>query len=217
MAKVDIVLVRKRVLEKLLASPLAARYTDAIGTNAEYPMLAEITDTIIDIDALLILAHINVEGDPVRAEFMAEQVAKHGDYLNIDGDIDVDPDGNGSFKPARYASSRAEIMEIIANPTLYPDAKRWVFVEDSRIFTPAKVVKVWHSNFVKGDVCQAPEFDTLAEIAGTISALEKDGGNTSFFARHGQYLDWHISNNIKGESQVLPDVEAIETSLRQTR
>lgn len=213
---VDIVKVRTRVISLLMANRLSP-YTDAVGGNSRYPVKTEFTDTTLQVDALIIQARVSTPGDPHRSRFItSEDGLAHGAYITghtgTHGDVDVAI--GADYQPARYAKSRAEVISLVEHPAIYPNTERWAFVEDSRVFHNGDAARVWRSTFTKTDDCQAPEEDELAEVAGTLGFLPKDGAVTpELYDRGAQYFMWYIETQIKGKSVVLPEIEVIERQL----
>lgn len=177
---VDVNAVAKRVIELLLAAGRASRYTAVVGDNARYAVTQEILDAILEADANVCRAICETPGHPYAAAF----VTPTGNLASgtiipayVGCPIDVTVDGEFS----RLAESRAEILEILANPTLYPDVEAWHFIENSILYHTGTDGIVKHPAFTKTSACQAHESYQSADVAGAISLLPKDGGDDSFF------------------------------------
>lgn len=217
MALCDITRIRKRVISLLLANRLAP-YTDAVQGNSRYSVLTEFSDTILEVDAMIVQARISTPGDPHRERFMTtfSPDLANGDLIpahsGAHGDVDVKV--GAAWAPARYAKSRAEVISLVEHPVIYPDCERWVFIEDSRIFHNGAAARVMSPTFTKTAVCQAPEEDELAEIAGALGMIPKDGAVTPEIHDKGaQFFTWYIETQIKGKNLILPEAEQIERQL----
>lgn len=216
MAVANLVRIRTRVISILLANRLAP-YTDAVGGNSRYPVITEFTDTTLEADSVLIHARISTPGDPYRAGFMGASInLANGDripaHIGAVGDIDVAI--GATFAPARFAKSKAEIIALIEHPLLYPGARRWAFIEDGRVFHNGDAARVWYPTYSKSAVCQSPEVDELALVAGTLGFVPKDGAVTpEIYEKGASYFQWYIETQIKGKNVILPEVEVIERQL----
>ena len=145
MADADITLIRAQVLEKLLAAPRAARYTDAIGENSDYPILNEITDNILIIDADICNLIIATPGHPFRSKFMvASGNLLHGDFVPVHtgahGDVQVSV--GGIFDFSKTAKSRDEVLHMRSFPNLYGQSRHH-YIEDSVVSHNGDFAKVW--------------------------------------------------------------------------
>lgn len=216
MPVVNIATVRTRVINLLLANRLAPN-TDAVGGNSRYPTLGEFTTTILEVDAMIVGARIATPGDPYRTGFIASSAnLAHGDrvpgHTGAKGDIDVAI--GATFAPARYAKSRAEVIALKEHPLLYPNSQRWAFIEDSRVFHNGDAARVYYPVFTKTAACQAPEEDELAEVAGTLGFMPKDGAvSPEIYDRGAQYFMWYIDKQIKGKNTIVTEIEQIERQL----
>lgn len=224
MATVSLIRVKKRVISVLMANRLDP-YSGEIPTpasNSRYQSTEEIEDAALEADALIVQARISTPGDPYGNSWRAYSpslangalIPAHLGAITgaevADGDIDDD----ASYQPARFTSSRAEILAMRAHPALYPDSKRWVFIEESIIYHNGDAARVWRPAFTKSDACQAPETDEMAVIAQTLAILPKDGAVTpEIYQAAAQYAEWYISTQIKGLNMALPNVEQIEQQL----
>lgn len=187
MALVNIVNVRTRALELLLASPDAARYTDAIGTNSEYAVKQEITDAILATDfdicgAIIDLAESGSgagfmfpSGSLVTGAFIPSHEGSRGNVELFDGSAWVD---------GLLASSEDEIAEMLASPTLYANAGLWYFIKFRQIRHNASLARVYLPTITKTAACQAHERYENAELWGAVMTLEKDGSDQSFFRKY---------------------------------
>lgn len=216
MAQCNIQRIRTRAIAILLANRLSS-YSDLVGGNSRYPVTQEFTDTILEVDAMVVNARLSNPGDPYRPGFMIAPSVNlaHGDlipsHIGAHGDVDVSI--GGVFEPARYAKSRAEVIALREHPALYPNTKRWAFIEDNRVFHNGDAARVWYPSFTKGSVCQAPEQDELAEICGTVAMMPKDGAVTpELYGQLGQYFAAYLAM-LRGEKATLPPIEEVERQL----
>lgn len=220
MAVVNIVTVRKRVISLLLANRLAP-YTDNVGNNSRYPVLAEFTDTILEVDGMLIQARISNRDDPYRPQFMVES----GDLANgafisphvgVNGEVIIFPEGEGGgtleFQPALQAKSRDEVQEMIAYPTLYP-TKLWAVIEEGQVFHNGGAVRVRYPSYTKTALCQSPEVDELAVICGTVGFLPKDGSVTPELYEAGYRYCTAYEQRLRGIEIPLPEIQQIKRQL----
>ena len=215
----NIVTVRKRVISAL-QSNRTAPYSGAVGTgsstNSRYQSTTEITDAILEVDSLIVQARLSNPGDPYRSQFMSASASIPNNtmipaHVGAQGNLDIDT-GSG-FVAARTAKSRAEMAEVLANPTLYPSAAGWGIIEDSQVLYDGDNAQVWIPSFVKTTVCQAPETDELAEVMGTIGMLPKDGSVTpELYSTGASYLAAYIQM-LQGKNVTLPETEQLEKML----
>lgn len=220
MPAVSLLTVKKRVNAILMTNRLSP-YAGVVGTgsvgNSRYQSDDEIQDTILEADAVICQARISTPGDPYRntwVSFTADlaHAALIPPHIGSVGGVDVKV--STTYTPARFASSKAEILAMRAHPALYPDAKNWAFIEDAVIYHNGDFARVWRSTFTKSATTQAPEQDEMAVIAMTLGMLPKDGAVTpEIYDAGARYAQWYIQSVIKGLSVNLPEVEQIESQL----
>lgn len=211
---------QKRVISILMANRLSP-YAGTVGTgssqNSRYQVTQEITDAILEADAVICQARISMPGDPYRntwVTFSADlaHAALIPPHIGSVGGVDVKV--GSTYTPARFTSSKAEILAMRAHPTLYPNAQNWAFLEDAVIYHNGDYARVWRSLFTKSSVCQSPEQDQTAVIAGAVGTLPKDGAVTPEIYQMGaNYFQWYIESVIKGNPVPLPEVQQIEQRL----
>lgn len=223
MAVVSISRVRKRVIELLLAAGRGARYADAVADQKRYTVLQEITDAVVESDMQRCAVIISTVGHPYRASFMTPTGnLATGDFITPagiaqHGKVEIDPTGTGTFKAGRLAKSHDHLLEIIHHPTLFPNSKRWYWIEDSVIEHSGSAAKVWYPSFTKNDAaCQAHELYTAGVLAGTIPLLRKDGGDPSFFDDYAEMAA--VGDElIAARAKALPDIEELRAMMRERR
>ena len=216
----DIVLVRKQVLEKLIAMGIATRYQDLIGNNSSYASLQELTDKILMVDAAICLDIISTEGHPYLNKFMTLSTTEFSsgdkitEHLGIYGDVVVAlTDADKVYKPSVPTKSREEILRMIDNETLYGGPSRHHFIEQNFIyhsgFQDSASAKVYYPVFTKTAACQSPQQYEDALIYGTVDIAEKFNSDDPFFARNRDaYL--LCRQMIKGGAEFLPAAEQID-------
>lgn len=214
----DIARIRKGVVSALNASRLSP-YAGTIPSppsNSRYQDVNEFNDTILMIDGMCVQARIDNPGDPYRPAFItATANLANGDFIpaHIGANGSVDVAIGATFGPARYAKSRAEMIAIQTHPLLYPDAKRWAFVEDGQIWHNGDAARVWRSTYTKTAACQSPEVDEYAIKCGTIAGLVKDGSVTpELYGQCGNYFAVYLQM-IRGGNVILPEVVTVERQL----
>lgn len=225
MPAVSLQRVQKRIVSLLFANRLAP-YSGLIPTpasNSRYQSLPELTDAILEFDGVIVQARMNIPGDPFRTTWMAisediqngQLIPPHiGSAGNVEVGILDEDTQEYTYTPARYASSRAEILAMRAHPTLYTDAELWAFTEDGTLYHNGDVGRIWRPQYTKSSVCQAPDVDELAVVAGTLGGLPKDGAVTpEIYSAGASYAQWYIASQIKGDRIALPEVEQIESRL----
>lgn len=219
MPAVNLLTVQKRVISILFANRLNP-YAGTIptpATNSRYQVTQEITDTILEADAIIVQARISTPGDPYRNTWVSftpdlAHAALIPPHIGSVGGVDVKV--GDTYTPARFTSSKAEILAMRAHPALYLDAKNWAFIEDAVVYHNGDSARVWRSTFTKSAVCQSPEQDELAVIALTLGALPKDGSVTpEIYAAGAAYGQWYTDSQIKGMAVALPEVQQIESQL----
>lgn len=211
---------QKRVISILMANRLSP-YAGVVGTgasqNSRYQVTQEITDAILEADAVICQARISTPGDPYRntwVSFSADlaHAALIPPHIGSVGGVDVKV--GETYTPARFTSSKAEILAMRAHPTLYPNAQNWAFIEDSQLFHNGDFGRVWRSMFTKSAACQSPEQDQTAVIAGAVGSLPKDGSVTpEIYSMGASYFQWYIDSEIKGKPVPLPEIQQIEQRL----
>src|ERR1700754_3340058 len=168
----DIATISRRVVSALMANRLAP-YSGGVGTgegtNSRYQSDEEITDAILEIDAVIVQTRLANPGDPYRSMFMgvteSTELANNAfipAHIGAQGNLDIKV--GGQYQAAKIAPSRSEMASVIANPTLYPNADGWGLIEDSQITFQGDKGQVWVPSFIKTAECQAPQVDELAEI-----------------------------------------------------
>lgn len=210
---------QKRVHSILMTnrlSPYAGTVGTGSGGNSRYQSDQEITDAILEADAVICQARISTPGDPYRNTWVTTSGdLAHGALIpaHIGSVGGVEVKVGSTYTPARFASSKAEILAMRAHPTLYPDAKNWCYLIDGQIFHNGDSARVWRSTFTKSAAPQSPEQDEWAVICGAISGLAKDGANTpEIYSQCGQYFQSYIQM-LRGESVVVPQVEVAELAV----
>lgn len=219
MPAVSLQIVKRRVISILMANRLAP-YAGVVGTgsagNSRYQSDQEIEDTILEADAVIVQARISTPGDPYRNTWVTAtadlaHAALIPPHIGSVGGVDVKV--GSTYTPARFASSKAEILAMRAHPALYPDAKNWAFILDSVIYHNGDSARVWRSTFTKSATTQSPEQDEPAVVCGAISFLPKDGSVTpEIYENCARYFQAYIQM-IKGDEVALPKVEQLETVL----
>jgi hypothetical protein len=141
-------------LELLLASPRGARYGGTAGGKSSYSVTQEVTDACVEGDMLTCMAIIETLGHPYRSGFMvASANLATGDFIpahiGSHGRVVIDPTGTDTFKGGILAASMDELVEALHNPVLYPNAKRFYFIEDNCIEHLGSAAKVYYPLFTK--------------------------------------------------------------------
>lgn len=199
-AVADISLVRKQVLEMLVLMPVAARYSDSIGTNSFMLVLQELTDKILIIDEAIVTQDIiTQEGHPYINKFMTlSSTFSSGDriseHLGVYGDVLVAPDIGGTYGPSTAVKSREEILRMVDNATLYGGPSRHHFIQGHVLYhagyQAAPSGKVYYPVFTKSStLCQCPDAYTDVLISGTIDLCEKLNSDDPIFKKnHDLYM-----------------------------
>lgn len=161
---------QKRVISILQANRLNP-YGGVVGTgssqNSRYQVNQEITDAILEADAVICQARISTPGDPYRNTWMSVSAdiangALIPPHIGVVTGLQVKV--GSTYTDARFATSRAEMLALRAHPTLYPNAKNWGFVESGLLYHNGDFARVWRSTFTKSAACQSPEQDQTAVI-----------------------------------------------------
>lgn len=217
MPQTNLLLCQKRVVSILFANRLNPYAGTASGSNSRYQVTQEITDSILEADAVICQARMNTPGDPYRSSWLVVSAdINNGELIPAHtgsvGGVEVAI--STTYAPARFASSRAEILAMRAHPLLYTNAERWAFIEDGTLYHNGTTGRVWVPEFTKSSVCQSPDVDQTAVIAGALAGLPKDGAVTpEIYGAGATYMQWYIASQIKGERIALPEVEQIEQKL----
>lgn len=209
MAVADITRIKKRLIAILRAGPRNAAYSATVGTTtgtARYPSDQELTDAILEADARVVAAIIETIGHPYRNQFFTtsgnlssgELIPAH---VGKDAIIKVDGD------PVRLASSLNQMLEIIANPTLYTTGKL-AYIEDTYIFHNGTLATVAYPNFTMTTVCQSPESYESAVLCGSVGILAKDGASSDYYS---YYSNLYVAQEtaIRGQELVIPEIEQL--------
>lgn len=229
MPTVDINLIVRQSLEKLLAAPRANRYPNplAIGQNADFPILQEIKDNALIIDQALCTDIISAPaGHPYATNFMTpSKPLSNGDrvppHIGSDGDVVVAlTDTNKVYKPSEVAKSRGEILRMIDNETFYGGPSRFHFIEGGFLyhsgFQDSPSAKVYYPVFTKSSICQCPEAYTDVLLFGTVSLCEKIDMTDAFFQKYnGLYLAGR--QMIKQGAEYIPPQEQLEQAIDARR
>lgn len=220
MPSVNLQQCQKRIISILMAnrlSPYAGTVGTGSGQNSRYQVNQEITDAILEADAVICQARISTPGDPYRntwVNFTADlaHAALIPPHIGSVGGVDVKV--GSTYTPARFTSSKAEILAMRAHPALYPNAQNWCFIEDAIIYHNGDSARLWRTTFTKSAVPQAPEQDQTAVIAGALAGLAKDGAVTpEIYTMGATYFQWYLQTQIKGQMVALPEIQQIEQKL----
>jgi hypothetical protein len=210
--------VRNRVVELLLASGRGARYTGAVSAtdgNGRFEVTQEMTDAIIEADMAVCLACIETVGHPYRVGFLVASSSLANEdllpsHVGADGVVKIDETGTGTFKDGILAESKDDLLEALRNPTLYPDSKRYYWLEDSQVVHGGASARVYYPSFTKNDAaCQAHEAYTSAVIAGALAGLKKDAVGDDFIAYYARQFEMML-RDIKGRLLVIPETQQFE-------
>lgn len=207
MAVCDITRIRKRVIELLVAGARASRYQDILGTNADYAALQEISDVILAIDFDICGDIVDDPDSPSGTAFMFPTASlTSGDFIPASegarGNVEL-YDGS-AWKAGLLAASEDEIAEMLASPSLYANAGLWYFPKLRQIFHNASAARIYLPTLTKTAACQAHERYENAEVFGSVSALEKDGADQSFFKKY-ENLYMTERARLKGTRGVITD------------
>lgn len=214
MATVDITDVKKRVIAILLAAPQTAPYSGSvIGLNSQpatgrYGSNDEIERAILEADARVCLAIIESIGNGYRSQFLTESTGlSSGDnipaHVGQIGLVKVDD------SPARLARSRNQMIQVIENPELYPEAQKWFWTDDVTIYHNGTEATVEYPSFEIDTDCQSPDVYESAVVSGSVGLLMKDGGASDYY---GYYARLYAQQEalIRGGATVIPPVEEYE-------
>lgn len=212
----DIVLVRTQVLEKLLASPKAARYTDAIGTNSEFSVLQELTDNILLADEIICGDIIATAGHGWRQQFMGwssnlQSGNKIPKFIGAPGAVKTKV-GSADFTFSQLAKDRDEVLAMIRHPTLY-ESKNFHWIEDGLIYTPADYAQVQFPSFTREATCQSPQIAEPALIFGGISLSEKTDNDNPFFRKYDALFQ--AAREFVRTGQIIPPQTQLEKMIEQ--
>lgn len=225
MAVCDITLVRKQVLEKLVAMPraISQRYTDAIGEGSDYAVLQEITDGILLVDESICTDIISApSGHPYASQFMTLSAAlSNGDkvpgHIGSYGDVRVAV--ATVYGPSEEAKSRGDILRMIDNAALYGGPSRFHWIENNFIFhagdQDVPSVKVYYPVFSKTAACQTPDNYTEVLQYGSIQIQQKMDSEAAFFK---DYRDLYLIGRqmIKSGAEFIPPQQQLEAAMRRT-
>lgn len=213
----DLVLVRTQVIEKLLAGPDGARYSDALGENSDFENVDELSDNILIIDGVVVNDIISTPGHPYRPFFMfPSPVLSHGDFVpaTTGGYGDVQVSLSGVFDYAIPAKSRDEILAMRKSPALYGGPSRYYYLEDGVIYITGDTAKVWYPQYTKTALCQSPEAYTDILIYGAVQFAHKYDMDSEFFKKYyGLFMT--CRQMIKGGVEIIPAQEVLEASMRK--
>ncbi len=212
----DIDFITKQVLEKLLATPEAARYTVAIGTDSEFTVLQEIKDNVLIVDERICIEDIlGVPGHPWRQQFMVwSGDLSSGDAITktvVPYGFVQTKVGSASYEYSTQAEGRDEILRMIKFSSLYSNLN-YHWIEDGVVLTPATTAKVQYAEFTRGSACQAPATATAALIFGGIQQCEKRDSGSDVYSNYGKLFEMarpYIRNN-----QIVPPQESLEKQLQ---
>jgi hypothetical protein len=207
--------IRKRVVGALFANrldPYSATVGTRSATNSRYQSDDEITDAILQADAMVCQAIIETSGHPYLSLFLTPSG-------NLSNGAAIPPHIGSIAKilvdgtPSRQTTSLAELLEVRTNPLLYPAAAKWHFIESSYIYNTGTNAVVYYPNFTIGQQCQAHIAYEAAVFALSMGILAKDGANTPEV--YGQYgnIGTAYLQMIRGQQETLPTIEQVEGQL----
>jgi hypothetical protein len=201
-----------------MASPRSARYSGTVSAtegSARFEVLQEITDAIIEADMLVCLAVMDTPGHPYRVSFMTASSNLANEayvpaHVGAHGDVQIDETGTGSFKGGMLAASKDEVLEVIQCPTLYANAKRFYFIEDSKLYHTGSAARIYYPSFTKNDsACQAHEAYTSAVIAGAVASLVKDATGDEFALFYARQFE-SMLGMIREKLLAVPELQQYE-------
>lgn len=214
----DLVLVRTQVIEKLLAGPDGARYTDALNPdNSDFEEIDELTDNILIIDGVVVNDIISTPGHPYRPFFMLPSAPLvSGDFIPATtgavGDVQISI--AGVFDYATLAKSRDEVLAMRRNAALYGGTSRYFYIEDGVIHITGDTAKVWTPQYTKTALCQSPEAYTDILVYGAVQFSHKYDMESEFFKKF-YALFTTCRQMIKGGVEIIPAQEILEASMRK--
>lgn len=184
-----------------------------IGSNGQpatqrYPTDSEIQQACLEGDARVCVAICETEGHPYAPQFYTTSTVTSGSaitaHLGVTALVVVD----GS--PARYAKSMDQMLEVIANPTMYPVAAKWCYISGDILFHNGvdPDATVTYPTFVMTAACQAPDGYESADVCVSVSLLAKDGASSDYYSYYSRlYLQQEAA--IRGQQLAVPSIEAI--------
>lgn len=186
------------------------------GQVGRYQSDQELTDAILQADVQVCEAICSVSNHPARAAFL---VGVSGNLLNgtllpvatgMIGQVLL-TSGNNVFIPGKLARSKDEITEAIElGADVYGNIAGFYFVQDNLIYHTSLAARVGYCVVAIGTSPQAPDIYEQVIIDGALSALLKDGGDTSQHQISEQKFQAGISN-----IRAFPRVETEQQSFER--
>jgi len=211
----DIEFIGPQVLEKLLATPEAARYTFATGSDSEFQIVQEIRDNILIVDERICVEDIiGTPGHPWRQKFMQWSTGiasgvKITDTVCPYGFVQTKV-GSADYEFSTQAKNRDEILRMIKFKSLYSNLN-FHWIEDGVVLTPADTAKVQYAEFTRTAACQAPATATAALIYGSIQQCEKRDSGSDVYSDYGKLFE--MARPYIRQNQIIPPAEQLEMAL----
>lgn len=202
----------KRVNNILLASPRTNPWSaSVVGLNgqpatARYPTDEEIEQACLEGDARTCVAIIETEGHPQAPTFYTTSTVASGaaipGHLGVTALVTIDD------SPARYAANMDQMLEVVANPTMYPVATRWAYIFGNILLHNGTEAVVTYPAFTMTSACQAPDGYESVDVCNAVSLLAKDGAASDYYSYYSQ-LALQQEAAIRRRELIIPQIEAI--------
>lgn len=205
--------VEKRVIAILLAGPRTDPYSDTVlGSNGQpatgrYQSDEEIERGCLESDSRVVTAIIETEGHPSAPLYYTTS----GTLLNgaaITGHVGVNALVKVNGIPARAAKNMDQMLEVIANPTMYPVASRWFYIFGTILLHNGTGATVTYPTFAFTSACQSPDAYESAVVCGAVALLSKDGAASDFYSYYAN-LYARQEAAIRGQQLTIPEIEKI--------
>jgi hypothetical protein len=194
MAVADITRIQKRVVQLLNARSSDVNYSASpSGKNTAFLSTQEITDAILEADAMVVIQGILASVDhPLRAAFLVASAnlasgAAIPECVGPIGRVDLSQDGS-TWTPGIWNGKDDVLMGRMFTTTPLPYTQTSGFIgyynlSDNSIYHTSTHARIYLPQFTRTSACQAHEGLESAIIAGAIMLLKKDSSN----AEHDYY------------------------------
>lgn len=135
--------------------------------------------------------------------------AKYGTAIDLTGA------GSGSstiviqYVDGEQTQSKDEVLEVNTNPQVFGSLPGYVpgfwFIEGDVVYTTSPLCKVTYTDYTLTSSPQAPESYLWAVVAGAVSRLLKDGGDSQMAAYYGAIFGKMV-DDIKAGVKVIPEI-----------
>lgn len=151
---------------------------------------------------------IRVDADTVQVAASVYD-ARYAKPINLSGAGSGNSTISIQYVDGEQAQSKDEVLEVNTNPQVFGSLPGYVpgfwFIEGDVVYCTSPLCKVTYTDYTLTSSPQAPESYLWAVVAGAVSRLLKDGGDSQMAAYYGSIYGMMIEQ-IKAGAKVMPEI-----------